>query len=321
MIEDVLSAAERLHGVAHRTPVATSRILDERVGATVLLKCENLQRVGAFKFRGAYNAIRQLSDEERRAGVLAYSSGNHAQGVALAAKLLETPATIVMPADAPRTKLAATRGYGARVVEYDREQTTRREVAQRIREGTDLTLIPPFDHPHIVAGQGTAALELIEEVGELDLLLTPVGGGGLLAGSAVAARHASAGAKVVGVEPELADDAARSFATGTLQYVRNPPTIADGTRTESLGELTFALIREHVDDIVTVSEEAICDAVRFLFTHLKLVVEPSGALGVAALLTGAVEAGGRVGVVLSGGNVDGEVMAAILRGEPPSSAV
>jgi threonine dehydratase len=312
MFEEIRAAAQRLEGVAHRTPIATSRTLDEATGAEVLLKCENLQRVGAFKFRGAYNAISRLSPEERRRGVLAYSSGNHAQGVALAGKLLGVPTTIVMPTDAPAIKLAATRGYGAHVVEYDRETETRREVAARLMEEGDFVLIPPFDHPHIVAGQGTAALELFDEVGDLDLLLVPTGGGGLLSGCAVAARQVSPSCRVVGIEPAVADDATRSFYTGTIQRVVNPPTIADGTRTESLGELTFELIREHVDAMRTVSEEAIVEAVRFLFFRVKQVVEPSGALGVAALLSEAVDAEGRVGVVLSGGNVDGPTMARIL---------
>jgi threo-3-hydroxy-L-aspartate ammonia-lyase len=312
MFEEIRSAAERLDGVVHRTPVMTSRTLDERAGAEVFLKCENLQRVGAFKFRGAYNAISRLSEEERRRGVLAYSSGNHAQGVALAGRLLGVATTIVMPRDAPATKMAATRGYGARIVEYDRGEESRREVAARLLAETDYVLIPPFDHPHIVAGQGTAVLELFDQVGELDQLLVPVGGGGLLSGSAVAAKHLCPSCQVIGIEPAVADDATRSFYTGTLQRVVNPPTLADGTRTESLGELTFELIRQHVDAMRTVSEEAIVEAVRFLFFHTKLVVEPSGALGVAALLSGAVEGQGRVGIVLSGGNVDGATMARIL---------
>ncbi len=312
MIEEIRDAAERLRGVAHRTPVVRSTTLDDRVGAEVHLKCENLQRVGAFKFRGAYNAIARLDPVTRERGVLAYSSGNHAQGVALAARLLGAPATIVMPGDAPRSKLAATRGYGARVVEYDRARTTRRQVAAELMAGESWTLIPPFDHPDIIAGQGSAALELIEDAGPFDQLLVPVGGGGLLSGCAIASRAMQPSCRVIGVEPELADDAARSFASGELQRVHNPPTVADGTRTESLGELTFPLILEHVDDIVTVTEAAIEAAVRFLFYRAKQVVEPSGALGVAALLSGAVTARGRVGVVLSGGNVDGDVMGRIL---------
>jgi len=319
MFEEIRGAAERLAGVAHRTPVVTSRTLDERVGAQVFLKCENLQRVGAFKFRGAYNAISQLTPAERERGVLAYSSGNHAQGVALACELLGVSATIVMPHDAPATKLAATRGYGARIVQYDRDEVSRREVANQMLEGEDLILIPPFDHPHIIAGQGTAALELCEEVAALDSLLTPCGGGGLLSGSSVSVRALAPGCRVIGVEPEVADDATRSFYSGRIESVHNPPTIADGTRTASLGEHTFRLIREHVQAMVTVSEQAIIEAVRFLFFRTKLVVEPSGALGVAALLSGAVEVEGRVGVILSGGNVDGATMAEILAGATPEA--
>ncbi len=312
MFDEVLAAAARLEGVAHRTPVVSSRTLDARVGARVLLKCENLQRVGAFKFRGAYNAISQLSEAERERGVLAYSSGNHAQGVALASRLLGVPATIVMPKDAPVTKLAATRGYGARVVEYDREEVSRREVAAQLEEDEGYSLIPPFDHPQIVAGQGTAALELFQDAGELDYLIVPCGGGGLIGGCSVAAKGLAPECTVLGIEPEVADDATRSFYSGAIQSVHNPPTIADGTRTESVGKLNFELMQRYVDGMHTVTEEAIVDAVRFLFFRMKLVVEPSGALGVAALLSGAVKVQGRVGVILSGGNVDGATMAGIL---------
>ena len=312
--DDVRAAAERLRGLAFRTPVVTSRTLDERAGASVFLKCESFQRVGAFKFRGAWNAVSQLSEEARRRGVLTYSSGNHAQAIALACRLAGIPATVVMPANAPLTKRAATESYGATVVPYDPAETTRDEVARALQAETGATLIPPYDHPHVVAGQGTAALELVEEVGHLDLLLAPCGGGGLLSGSAIAAKGLDPSCKVAGVEPELADDATRSFKTGVLHTVKNPPTIADGTRTASLGEFTFPLVRRWVDDMVTVSEEAIKEAVRFLFYRLKLVVEPSGALGVAALLEGRapVPPGGRVGVIISGGNVDGPTMMSIL---------
>jgi threonine dehydratase len=313
---DVQSAAARLVGAAHVTPVATSRTLDEAVGARVSLKCENFQRVGAFKFRGAYNAISRLSEEERRRGVLAFSSGNHAQAVALVGRLLGVAVTVVMPDNAPAAKRAATEGYGARVVPYDPETQDRREVAERVAGESGAAVVPPYDHPHVIAGQGTAALELIGQAGPLDALLVPCGGGGLLSGSALGAKGASPGIRVIGVEPEVADDATRSFRTGVLHTVRNPPTIADGTRTPSLGELTFPLVREHVDDMVTVAERAITDAVRFAFSRLKQVIEPSGALGLAALLSGAwkPEPGSRVGVVISGGNVDGETMAAILEG-------
>ena len=307
-------AAERLAGQANETPIHTSRTLDEAVGSRVFLKCENFQQVGAFKFRGAYNAMSQLSEDQRAGGVLAYSSGNHAQGVALAGKLLGIATTIVMPVNAPKVKRAATEAYGARVIEYDPETTTRREVADRLAARGRFTLIPPFDHPHILAGQGTAALELHRQAPDLDLFLAPVGGGGLMSGCAVATKSVRPSCRVVGVEPEVADDATRSFKTGTLQTIKNPPTIADGTRTESLGELNFALFLECVDDMVTVSEEAIKEAVRFLFERLKLVVEPSGALGVAALLSGAVTPGSRTGVLISGGNVDPNVFAQILNG-------
>lgn len=311
--QDVLDAAALLRGIVHHTPVATSRTLDERIGAHALLKCENLQRVGAFKLRGAYNAIARLAAGERARGVLAFSSGNHAQGVALASQLLGTRASIVMPTTAPASKRAATEGYGARVIAYDPALVHREEIAREIAEREGLAVVPPYDHSHVIAGQGTAALELFNEAGELDLLLTPCGGGGLLSGSALAARHASPGCRVVGIEPELADDATRSFRTGVLHTVDNPPTIADGTRTPSLGKLTFPLVRSLVADMQTVSEEEIKDAVRFLFYRLKLVVEPSGALGVAALLAGKIQApGARIGVILSGGNVDGTTMAEIL---------
>ncbi len=312
MFDQVQAAAARLDGIAHRTPVMTSRTLDEWVGAEVLLKCENLQRVGAFKFRGAYNAISQLSDEARARGVITYSSGNHAQAVALACRLLGAQAVIVMPDNAPATKRAATEGYGAQVVAYDPTTQDRRELAERLAAEHGYTIVPPYDHRDVIAGQGTAALELCQDAGPLDLLLTPCGGGGLLSGSAIAAKGVCPACHVIGIEPELADDATQSFRTGELHTVHNPPTIADGTRTPSLGTLTFPLVREYVDDMQTVSEAAIIDAVRFLFYRMKLVVEPSGALGLAALLSGAVAASGRVGVILSGGNVDGDTMRMIL---------
>lgn len=312
--EAVRAAARRLAGRAHVTPVATSRTLDERVGAAVHLKCENLQRIGAFKFRGAYNAIAGLSDAERARGVLTFSSGNHGQAVALVGRLLGVETTVVMPIDAPALKRAATEGYGARVVLNDPAATSREEVARELQARHGYTIVPPFDHPAVIAGQGTAALELLESAGPLDMLLVPCGGGGLLSGSAIAAKGVAPGCRVIGVEPELADDATRSFRSGTLQKVYNPPTIADGTRTPSLGKITFPLVRRWVDDMQTVSEAAIVEAVRFCFQRLKLVVEPSGALGLAALLAGAVPAAGRVGVILSGGNVDDTLMARILTG-------
>lgn len=285
--------------------MATSHTLDEALGAHLFLKCENLQRMGAFKFRGAYNAISLLSPEERARGVLAYSSGNHAQAVALACRLLGAKATVVMPKDAPAAKRRATEEYGARVVAYDPATEQRESVAQRLMAEQEMALIPPFDHADVIAGQGTAAAELLAETGPLDLLLVPCGGGGLLSGSALAARHMAPKCRVVGVEPEKGDDATRSFHTGILQTVHHPDTIADGARTPSLGRLTFPLIRENVDDMVTVSDAEIVDAMRFLWERMKLVVEPTGALGLAAARTGRVPVSGlRVGVILSGGNVD-----------------
>jgi threo-3-hydroxy-L-aspartate ammonia-lyase len=302
---DVEAAAGRLYGIAHRTPVATSRTLDERLSARLFLKCENLQRAGAFKFRGAYNAIAKLTPSERAHGILTYSSGNHAQAIALACRLLGARATIVMPDDAPAAKRRATEGYGARIVGYDPAREKREQIAERLRGEGEAVLVPPYDHADVIAGQGTAAKELIEEVGELDLLLVCCGGGGLLSGSALAARRLSPRCRVVGVEPELADDATRSFRSGTLQSVDNPPTIADGARTPSLGRLTFPLVRAHVDELVTVSDDDLIRAMRFVWERMKLVVEPTGVLGLAAALSGKVDvAGRRAGVILSGGNVD-----------------
>lgn len=314
--EDVVAAAERLAGQAHRTPVATSRTLDDRLDARLFLKCENLQRMGAFKFRGAWNAVSRLSADQLERGVIAYSSGNHAQAVALACRILGAPAIIVMPSDAPAAKCRATEGYGATVVEYVPGREKREDVAARIIAERQPTLVPPFDHPHVIAGQGTAARELFQEAGELDLLLVPCGGGGLLSGSALAARALSPRCRVVGVEPEAGDDATRSFRTGTLQTVDNPRTIADGARTASLGHLTFPLVRALVDDMTTVSDAELVEAMRFVWERMKLVVEPTGVLGLAAALSGKVPvAGRRVGVILSGGNVDLD-QAATLLGTP-----
>ncbi len=312
MFKKILAAQKRLQGQANVTPVMTSRTLNERVGAEVFLKCENFQRVGAFKFRGAFNAISQLNEAEKARGVLSYSSGNHAQAVALAGHLLGVKTTIVMPRDASAIKRAATEGYGATVVEFDPEKMTREDIAAQMSEKADFTVIPPYDHENVVAGQGTAALELLEEVGELDMLLAPCGGGGLLSGTAISAKNKAPNCTVIGIEPELADDATKSFRTGRLHTVHNPPTIADGTRTPYLGKITFKLVREYVDDMQTVSEDAIKEAVRFLFYTMKLVVEPSGGLGIAAMLSGVVKPKGRVGVIISGGNIDGATMRAIL---------
>ncbi len=309
----IVEARDRLRGKAHCTPVATSRTLDALVGAEVLLKCENLQRVGAFKFRGAWNAMVRLSEEERRRGVVTFSSGNHAQAVALAGKMMGIETTVVMPDDAPATKRRATEGYGATVIGYDPAKESREELARALQSERGLTMIPPYDHPDVIAGQGTAALELVEQAGgRLDMLLVPCGGGGLLGGCALATRGLAPACHVVGVEPELADDATRSFRSGTLQRVHNPPTIADGTRTPCLGALTFPLILANVDEMVTVTETAIVEAVRFLLLRLKLLVEPSGALGVAAMISGAIKPRGRVGVVLSGGNIDIPTLTLIL---------
>jgi threonine dehydratase len=302
---DVVDAAARLQGAAIRTPVHTSHTLDERLQAQVFLKCESFQRAGAFKFRGAYNALSRLSASQRERGVLTYSSGNHAQAVALAGRLLGAAVTVVMPRDAPAAKRRATEGYGARIVTYDPATEDRQEVARRLAQAGDPVLIPPFDHPHVIAGQGTVAKELIEEVGELDLLLVPCGGGGLLSGSALSARALSPRARVVGVEPEAGDDATRSFKTGVLQSVKNPRTIADGARTPSLGALTFPLVRANVNDMLTVSDQDLVETMRFVWERMKLVVEPTGVLGLAAAFRGRLEVRGlRVGVIVSGGNVD-----------------
>ena len=308
----VRDAKRRLTGIANATPVLTSRKLSGRVGADVYLKCENFQRVGAFKFRGAFNAVSRLSEAEKSQGVLTYSSGNHAQAMALVGRLLNVSTTVVMPDNAPSTKRAATEAYGATVIDYNTVETTREKIAKELQAKQEFTLIPPYDHLDVISGQGTAALELLDEVQQLDMLLVPCGGGGLLSGSAIAAKGKAPACRVFGVEPEVADDATLSFRTGTLHTVHNPPTIADGTRTPSLGKITFPLVLETVDDMLTVSESAIVDAVRFLFYRMKLVVEPSGALGVAALLSGKVSAAGKVGVIISGGNIDGPTMMRIL---------
>jgi threo-3-hydroxy-L-aspartate ammonia-lyase len=302
--DDVAAAHERIRPHAKRTPVMTSATVDGLTGAKVFFKCENLQRMGAFKFRGAYNALSRLNAQERKRGVLAFSSGNHAQAVALAGRLLGVPAVIVMPSDAPRVKLEATRGYGGEVIQYARGEN-REEVAARIAAERGLTLIPPFDHPHIVAGQGTAAKELIEDTGPLDVLLVPCGGGGLLSGCAIAAKHLLPRIKVHGVEPAAGDDATQSFVQKRLVTIAIPDTIADGARTPSLGKLTFPIILRTVDDMITVTDEELVRAMFFLWERMKIVVEPTGALAFTALFTGKLKAGGkRVGVVLSGGNVD-----------------
>ncbi len=311
---DVVSAHDRLHNIAHRTPVITSRTLNERTGAQVFLKCENFQRIGAFKFRGAYNAISQLTDEQKNCGVITYSSGNHAQAVALVGQLLGIKTTIVMPQNAPATKRVATADYGANIVFYNPAEADRKQLAEQLAGEHGYTIIPPYDYPPVIAGQGTAAYELLQDVPDLDLLLVCCGGGGLLSGSAIAAKGLSSKIRVIGIEPELANDATLSFRTKTLHTIHNPPTIADGTRTPSLGvDHTFRLVLQYVDDMQTVTEDAIKDAVRFGFYRLKMVIEPSGALGLSALLSGAVSATGKkVGVIISGGNIDSETMNLIL---------
>ena len=297
-VEDVERAAERLAGVAHRTPVLTSRTLDERVGARVHVKAECFQRGGAFKFRGAYNKISSLDEDALRRGVLAYSSGNHAQAVAIAAGLLGSRATIVMPEDAPAAKLHATRGYGAEVVPYDRWTESREEIGATLAAERGLELVRPYDDPLVMAGQGTVALELLAETPELDLLLVPVSGGGLIAGCATAAKALRPGIRVVGVEPEAGDDTRRSLAAGERIRIDVPPTIADGLQATEPGELTFEVNRQRVDEVVTVTDDEIVEAMAFLFDRLKLVAEPSGAVGIAALSSGKIDARDRsVGVV------------------------
>lgn len=307
--DDITRAAERLRGVAHRTPVLTSRTFDRQVGRQVFFKCENLQRGGAFKFRGAYNRLSQLSEAERKRGVVSFSSGNHAQGVALAAQLLNIPATIVMPDDAPPVKLNATRGYRATVVQNDRQTTSREEIARRLAAEHGYTLVPPFNDPHIMAGQGTAALELLQEIPELDALVVPVGGGGLISGCAVAAKAINPKIRIYGVEAEGADDAKQSLQKGHIVHIPPPATIADGIRTQAIGELTFAVMRELLSDIVLVSDVEILGALRFVMPRMKIVVEPTGAVAIAAVMQNKIPGSpARVGVVISGGNISNEMM-------------
>ncbi|GGW70740.1 serine/threonine dehydratase [Streptomyces lucensis JCM 4490] len=312
--DDVRDAAARLEGVAHRTPVLTSRTLNARVGAEVFVKCENFQRVGAFKIRGAYNAAARLSEEQLARGIAAYSSGNHAQATALAARELGTSAVILMPEDAPRSKREATAGYGAEIVTYDRYTQDRTALGEALAEERGLALIPPYDHPHVIAGQGTAALELLEETGPLDALVVPVGGGGLIAGSAVTAKALHPGVRVIGVEPEAGDDTKRSLESGARVTVPVPRTIADGQALPTPGELTFAVNRRLVDAITLVSDAEIVDAMRFAFERLKIVLEPSGAASLAALLAGRLELPPRVGIIASGGNIDTERFTRLVSG-------
>ena len=303
--DDVRAAAQRLHGHAHRTPVLRSATLERSLGAQLFFKCENFQRMGAFKFRGAFNALSRLTPEQRRAGVVAYSSGNHAQAVALSAQMLGLSATIVMPHDASPAKLAATKGYGATVVGYDRYNEDAMAIASELAAREGRTFIPPFDHADVLCGQGTAAMELFEEVGELDVLLVCLGGGGLLSGSALSARALSPRCKVYGVEPEAGNDVQQSFRRGERVRIPTPRTIADGAQTPLVGELTFEIIRRHVDDILTVTDEQLIEAMRFYAERMKMVVEPTGCLTLAAAChAGLSLQGQRVGILISGGNVD-----------------
>ena len=316
-IDDVRDAAQRISGVVHRTPVLTSRALDERVGASVFLKAEPFQRAGSFKIRGAFNRMSRLTPEELRRGVAAYSSGNHAQAVALAARLLGTTALIVMPQDAPAPKLQATRDYGAEVVSYDRYTEDREAIGRALADERGLTLVPPYEDAFVMAGQGTAMLELVEDVGDVSAVLVPMGGGGLMAGCSTVVKALRPDARVIGVEPEEGNDQQRSLAEGRrVSLAGVPDTIADGLMATAPGKLTFEVNRRTVDEVVTVTDQEIVDAMRFLFERMKLVVEPSGAVGVAALLAGGVARppGQAVGVVLSGGNVDAERFASLLTG-------
>ena len=312
-LQDIRDAAKRITGAAHRTPVLRSRTLDELTGAEIALKAEHLQRIGAFKFRGAYNAIARLSAEQLSRGIAAYSSGNHAQAVALAAHEVGSTAVIVMPADTPAAKLDAVAGYGAEIITYDRYTGNREQIGERLAAERGLALIPPYEHPDVIAGQGTAALELIEDVPGLDALVVPVGGGGLIAGSATAAKGVDPGIRVIGVEPAAGDDTRRSLAAGERVRIDVPRTIADGQAAPIPGELTFSINKRLVDEIVLVTDDEIRDALRFAVDRLKLVMEPSGASGVAALLAGHVQPlPARIGVIISGGNVGAARLAQLI---------
>jgi threonine dehydratase len=313
--DDVVQAASRIAGVANRTPVLTSRTVDEAFGARVFFKCENMQRMGAFKFRGAYNALMKFSPEQRRAGVVAFSSGNHAQAIALSAKLLGIPATIVMPQDAPAAKVAATRGYGGNVVMYDRYTEDREQIGRDLAQKHGLTLIPPYDHPDVIAGQGTAAKELFEEVGPLDAFFVCLGGGGLLSGSALATRALAPSCRLYGVEPEAGNDGQQSFRTGAIVHIDTPQTIADGAQTQHLGNLTFPIIRRDVDDILTATDDELVQCMRFFAERMKIVVEPTGCLGFAAArrMQDALR-GKKVGILVSGGNIDLAKLSGFLAG-------
>ena len=316
--DDVAAASERIRGYAHKTPVMTSRMVDEDFGASVFFKCENLQRMGAFKFRGGFNALSRLTPEQRKAGVVAFSSGNHAQAVALSARLLDIPATIVMPYDAPAGKMAATKGYGGNVVVYDRYTQDREQIGRELAEKHGLTLIPPYDHPDVLCGQGTVAKELFEELGPLDALFVPLGGGGLLSGCALATRALAPDCQLYGVEPEAGNDGQRSLRTGAIVHIDTPKTIADGAQTQHLGNLTFPIIQRDVNDILTASDTELIDCMAFIATRMKLIVEPTGCLGFAAARRMKDRLKGkRIGVILSGGNIDMARFAGLVGGESP----
>ncbi|MDN7605389.1 threo-3-hydroxy-L-aspartate ammonia-lyase [Burkholderia multivorans] len=317
--DDVAAAAARIAGHAHRTPVMTSRTVDDALGAQVFFKCENLQRMGAFKFRGAFNALSRFDAEQRRRGVVAFSSGNHAQAIALSACMLGIPATIVMPQDAPAAKIAATRGYGGTVVTYDRYTEDREQIGRELAQRDGLTLIPPYDHPDVIAGQGTAAMELFDEVGPLDAVFTPLGGGGLLSGTALATRALSPDARLYGVEPEAGNDGQQSFRSGAIVHIDTPRTIADGAQTQHLGNITFPIIRRDVDDILTATDDELVDCMRLFASRMKIVVEPTGCLSFAGARRMKDELKGkRVGIVISGGNVDLDAFSALLASRPQS---
>jgi threonine dehydratase len=310
---DVEAAAGRLKGISHHTPAMSSATANRRTQASLVFKPENLERMGAFKFRGGYNAIASLSAEQKKAGVVTYSSGNHAQAIAYAGQLLGVPTTIIMPNDAPAAKVAATEGYGGEVVRYDRYTENRLEIGNRLSAERGLTIIPPYDHPHVIAGQGTATKELIEDAGPLDILLVPLGGGGLLAGACLTAKALNPSCRIFGVEPEAGNDGQQSLRKGEIVAIGVPKTIADGAQTAFLGDLTFPIIQREVDDIVTVSDDALVDAMRFFAERMKIVVEPTGCLAAAAVLQGTLDCRGkRVGIVLSGGNVDLKALAGFL---------
>ncbi|MEY4549561.1 MAG: Pyridoxal-phosphate dependent enzyme [Pseudomonadota bacterium] len=309
--EDILTSSQRIAGHAHRTPVLRSRTANQRVGAELFFKCENFQRVGAFKFRGAFNALSQFDAAQRRAGVVSFSSGNHAQAIALAAQMLGIPATIVMPRDAPALKVTATRGYGAEIVLYDRYTQDREAIGRELASERGVTLIPPYDHPHVIAGQGTAALELLEEVGPLDALFVCLGGGGLLSGSAIVARHLAPQCKIYGAEPAAGNDGSQSFRAGHIVQIDTPQTIADGAQNQRLGQLTFPIIQRLVDDIIEVTDAELVDSMRFFAERMKMMVEPTGCLSFAAAQKR--HAGARIGIIVSGGNVDLTRFAELLR--------